>query len=108
MAVIIDIQFIGWIFSLRRRWIRLISCWSCKLRRQPLGRLAQLVRALLSHGRGHRFESRVAHSPPLQALALWRMDRQKRGFLIRRGSALRVGASLTSRPLPGFFFRWRG
>ena len=26
------------------------------------GRLAQLVRALLSHGRGHRFESRTAHS----------------------------------------------
>ena len=28
-----------------------------------IGRLAQLVRALLSHGRGHVFESRTAHQP---------------------------------------------
>ncbi len=32
------------------------------LKAMPFGRLAQLVRALLSHGRGHRFEFCIAHS----------------------------------------------
>lgn len=30
-------------------------------RSSAFGQLAQLVRALLSHGRGHRFESSIAH-----------------------------------------------
>ncbi len=32
------------------------------LRLPPFGRLAQLVRALVSHTRGHWFESGIAHS----------------------------------------------
>src|SRR5712672_3834394 len=39
----------------------------CVVRAADLGRLAQLVRALPSHGRGQRFKSFVAHHVP----ALW-------------------------------------
>ena len=35
-------------------------------RPKKLGRIAQLARALPSHGRGHRFESCCAHCPALQ------------------------------------------
>ena len=40
----------------RKSW----PCWMSQ-ERNPAGRLAQLVRALSSHGRGHRFESCAAH-----------------------------------------------
>ncbi len=41
---------------------------------RPFGRLAQMVRALPSHGRGHRFESCIAHSKEAfadQAVSRW-------------------------------------
>ena len=46
---------------------------SCHIKgHEKNGRLAQLARALLSHGRGHEFESRAAHhfqnSPPTSLL----------------------------------------
>lgn len=46
---------------------------SCHIKgHEKNGRLAQLARALLSHGRGHEFESRTAHhfenSPPTDLL----------------------------------------
>ena len=50
-------------FSTARGWITLFFGAAGDLPGSAtFGRLAQLVRALLSHGRGHRFKSRVAHS----------------------------------------------
>jgi hypothetical protein len=58
------------------------------IRRDP-GRIAQLARALLSHSRGHRFESCYAHSIRLQPVAGSRIESHQpitiRGFGRPRG-----------------------
>ena len=67
---------------------------------EDAGRLAQLVRALSSHGRSHWFESSIAHTVDRQRVAFSRNPLQNRGFFMRSPcEPLHVVAAADSAPL---------
>src|SRR5712675_79502 len=74
----------------------------CVVRAADLGRLAQLVRALPSHGRGQRFKSFVAHHPSSNFILAENLDVNLPAYC---GVAMSAGSVLSRRPMRTRFAR---
>ena len=72
------------------------------LKMPVFGRLAQLVRALLSHGRGHEFKSRTAHQPSkIRQGSLpdffYGWASQRRSSVVKRGTRRRLSRRIETK-----------